>query len=175
MLFKSLKLFWPQKKQWSRIPVQEGDQISSQVYTGALKPAQNWTARSHWDHYYEDCRLCSILGQSWSKHGFQHLAMLFYQQKSISSADSLKPITSGSLYVYAHKYYATTGRQTIVDKLARQRIFSPKVPVKSDQAQNSYLSIRIPCECCVVYYSTASLGYNFLYGHHSLRGNRVEC
>ena len=96
-------------------------------------------------------RLCAILGPSWSQHGFQHLAMLFYQQESKSCTDSPKPITSDSLYIHAYKYYATTGRQPIVDKLARKRFFSPKTPIKTNQAQKNYPIIRIPCECCVVY------------------------
>ena len=49
-------------------------------------------------------------------HGFQLLEMLFYQQELKSCTDSPKPITSDSLNIHAYKYYATTGRQPIVDK-----------------------------------------------------------
>jgi hypothetical protein len=62
--------------------------------------------------------------QSWVHLGhnmvFQHLAMLFYQQEWKSCTDNLNPTTSHSLYINAYKYDATTGRQSIVDKIKKR-------------------------------------------------------
>ena len=69
--------------------------------------------------------------QSWAYLG-HNLVMLFYQQESKSCTDSPKSITPDSLYIDAYNYYATTGKQPVVDKLAKKRFFSPKTPVKTD-------------------------------------------
>ena len=74
-----------------------------------------------------------------------------YQQESKSYTDSLRPITSDSLYIHANKYHAITARKPIVHKIARKRFFSPKTPVKIHQAQKNYTLTKIPCECFVVY------------------------
>ena len=87
--------------------------------------------------------------------GFQNLAMLFYQQESKSCTDSLKPITSDLLCIHAYKFYAITGMQPIIDKLARKRFFCPK-NVRQNIPSPEELSIN-QCQCSVRY-----LGYNFL-------------
>ena len=51
---------------------------------------------------------------------------------------SPKHIISDSLYINGSKYYATTGRQPIVDKLAKKGFFSPKTPVKADQTSTFF-------------------------------------
>ena len=139
MFFKSLKLFWSQEKQWSRIPVKYGDKhIFSSLRTGQQGVPWTFSRKGGFAH---------CLTYSLSQQGFQHLAMLFYQQKSKSRTDILRSITSYSLYIHAYKYYATIGGggQPIVDKLGRKRLFSLKTPIKTDQAQKNCPLIRILC------------------------------
>ena len=96
--------------------------------------------------------------QSWAysllQHSFQHLTMLFYQKESKSCTDSLKHITFNLLYINSYKYYATTERQPMIDKLANKRFFSLKTPTKTEEARKYYQLIRILCSRCVMCFNT---------------------
>ena len=65
----------------------------------SLKPPSNRTAVSPWDLQY-NWKLCAVLRMSWSEHGFQHLATLFYQRIVKFNTDNLKPTTLDSFYAH---------------------------------------------------------------------------